>query len=142
VHAVGPRPARAASEAPPLAHSRECRPHQKTHGFFEHLIRHADVLVENFAPPRLVRPLCLSTAVRSNPRLVHCSITPMASMAPTRTSRPLMTWCWRNGILGSQPGFRPPPVHVVHPLPTVGASISPRRGSLPAAGPRKTGPWP
>ena len=34
----------------------------------------------------------------------------------------------RMGILGSQPGFRPPPVHVVHPLPTVGAAMLAAQG--------------
>src|SRR4029434_3420070 len=34
----------------------------------------------------------------------------------------------RMGILGSQPGFRPPPVHVVHPLPRVGAAILAAQG--------------
>src|SRR5262249_25311985 len=34
----------------------------------------------------------------------------------------------RLGILGSQPGFRPPPVHVVHPLPSVGAAILAAQG--------------
>src|SRR5499426_2102497 len=34
----------------------------------------------------------------------------------------------RMGILGSQPGFRPPPVHIVHPLPSVGAAILAAQG--------------
>ena len=29
----------------------------------------------------------------------------------------------RAGILTTQPGFRPGPVHVVHPLPSVGAAL-------------------
>ena len=29
----------------------------------------------------------------------------------------------RTGLLGSMPGFRPAPVHVVHPLPSVGAAL-------------------
>lgn len=99
-------------------------------GFFEHLIRHADVLVENFAPasPRQAMvPFDWLSAM--NPRLVHCSITAYGKHGPYKDEPPMDDLVMaRTGILGSQPGFRPPPVHVVHPLPTVGAAILAAQG--------------
>src|SRR5215471_14542762 len=99
-------------------------------GFFEHLIRHADVLVENFAPasPRQATvPFDWLSAL--NPRLVHCSITAYGKHGPYKDEPPIDDLVMaRTGILGSQPGFRPPPVHVVHPLPTVGAAILAAQG--------------
>ena len=34
----------------------------------------------------------------------------------------------RAGILTTQPGFRPGPLHVVHPLPSVGAALLAAQG--------------
>src|SRR5215467_5719229 len=66
--------------APPAQRRRSHAPETPTasqdpNGFFEHLIRHADVLVESFAPasPRQATvPFDWLSAL--NPRLVHCSI--------------------------------------------------------------------
>ena len=56
-----------------------------------------------------------------NPRLIHCSITAYGKHGPLKDEPPIDDLVMaRMGILGSQPGFRPPPVHVVHPLPSVG----------------------
>ena len=50
-------------------------------------------------------------------------------MAPSRTNRRSTTWSWpATGILATQPGFRPGPVHVVHPLPSVGAALLAAQG--------------
>ena len=99
-------------------------------GFYAHLIRRADVLVESFAPssPRqgIVSFDWLSAL---NPRLIHCSITAYGKHGPLKDEPPIDDLVMaRMGILGSQPGFRPPPVHVVHPLPTVGAAILAAQG--------------
>jgi crotonobetainyl-CoA:carnitine CoA-transferase CaiB-like acyl-CoA transferase len=99
-------------------------------GFYTHLIRGADVLVDSFAPssPRqALVPFDWLSAL--NPRLIHCSITAYGKHGPLKDEPPIDDLVMaRMGILGSQPGFRPPPVHVVHPLPTVGAAILAAQG--------------
>ena len=94
------------------------------------LIRAADVLVESFVPSSRYQALVpfdwLSTL---NPRLVHCSITAYGKQGPLKDEPPIDDLVMaRLGILGSQPGFRPPPVHVVHPLPSVGAAMLAAQG--------------
>jgi crotonobetainyl-CoA:carnitine CoA-transferase CaiB-like acyl-CoA transferase len=92
---------------------------------FIKLIRSADVLVEDFAPSserqRMVDADWLSGL---NPRLIPCSITAYGKRGPWKDEPPIDALVMaRMGILGSQPGFRPAPVHVVHPLPSSGAAI-------------------
>lgn len=92
---------------------------------FIKLVRSADVLVEDFAPSserqRMVDTDWLSGL---NPRLIHCSITAYGKHGPWKDEPPIDVLVMaRMGILGSQPGFRPAPVHVVHPLPSAGAAI-------------------
>jgi crotonobetainyl-CoA:carnitine CoA-transferase CaiB-like acyl-CoA transferase len=61
--------------------------------------------------------------------LIHCSITAYGKHGPLRDEAPIDDLVMaRMGILGSQPGFRPPPVHVVHPLPSVGAALLAAQG--------------
>src|SRR5215467_13271297 len=97
---------------------------------YERLLRAADVLVEDFAPSSRYQAIVpfdwLSTL---NPRLIHCSITAYGKHGPLQDEPPIDDLVMaRLGILGSQPGFRPPPVHVVHPLPSVGAAILAAQG--------------
>lgn len=97
---------------------------------YERLICTADVLVENFAPSSS-RQVIVSFDWLSalNPRLVHCAITAYGKHGPLKDEPPIDDLVMaRMGILGSQPGFRPPPVHVVHPLPSVGAAILAAQG--------------
>ncbi|MGQ4809505.1 Formyl-CoA:oxalate CoA-transferase [Candidatus Entotheonellaceae bacterium PAL068K] len=94
-------------------------------GSYEKLIRSADVLVEDF-PPASSRQAMVNFDWLSalNPRLVHCSITAYGKHGRLKDEPPIDDLVLaRMGILGSQPGFRPAPVHVVHPLPSVGAAI-------------------
>ena len=97
---------------------------------YERLLRAADVLVENFAPSsryQAIVPFDWLSAL--NPRLIHCSITAYGKHGPLKDEPPIDDLVMaRMGILGSQPGFRPPPVHVVHPLPSVGAAILAAQG--------------
>ena len=105
-----------ASEAPTIA--------------YERLLRAADVLVENFAPSsryQAIVPFGWLSAL--NPRLIHCSITAYGKYGPLKDEPPIDDLIMaRMGILGSQPGFRPAPVHVVHPLPSVGAAMLAAQG--------------
>ncbi|MDH3703060.1 MAG: CoA transferase [Alphaproteobacteria bacterium] len=92
---------------------------------FQQLVAGADVLVDDFAPSadrqRLVQPKWLS---RVNARLVHCSITAYGKQGPLKDEPPIDDLVLaRLGVLGGMPGFRPAPVHVVHPLPSAGAAI-------------------
>jgi crotonobetainyl-CoA:carnitine CoA-transferase CaiB-like acyl-CoA transferase len=97
---------------------------------YERLLRAADVLVENFAPSSRYQAIVSFDWLSAlNPRLIHCSITAYGKHGPLRDEPPIADLVMaRMGILGSQPGFRPPPVHVVHPLPSVGAAILAAQG--------------
>ncbi|MDP6706434.1 MAG: CoA transferase [Alphaproteobacteria bacterium] len=92
---------------------------------FDDLVAGADIMVEDFAPSselqRLVEPERLA---RANPGLVHASITAYGKRGPLKDEPPIEDLVLaRMGVLGGMPGFRPAPVHVVHPLPTVGAAV-------------------
>jgi crotonobetainyl-CoA:carnitine CoA-transferase CaiB-like acyl-CoA transferase len=92
---------------------------------FLRLVAGADVLVEDFAPMSPLRRLVeWGRLKRHNPRLVACSITAYGKRGPWRDEPPIDDLVLaRTGLLAGMPGFRPAPVHVVHPLPTVGAAL-------------------
>jgi crotonobetainyl-CoA:carnitine CoA-transferase CaiB-like acyl-CoA transferase len=97
---------------------------------YERLLSAADVLVENFAPSSRYQEIVSSDWLSAlNPRLIHCSITAYGKEGPLKDAPPIDDLVMAHmGILGSQPGFRPPPVHVVHPLPSVGAAMLAAQG--------------
>lgn len=97
---------------------------------YERLIRSADALIEDFAPAASRQALVHDDWLAAlNPRLVHCSITAYGKHGPLKDEPPIDDLVMaRLGILGSQPGFRPAPIHVVHPLPSVGAAIFAAQG--------------
>jgi crotonobetainyl-CoA:carnitine CoA-transferase CaiB-like acyl-CoA transferase len=94
------------------------------------LLRSADVLVEDFAPSsshQAIVPFDRLSAL--NPRLVLCSITAYGKHGHLKDEPPIDDLVLaRMGILATQPGFRPAPVHVVHPLPSVGAALFAAQG--------------
>jgi crotonobetainyl-CoA:carnitine CoA-transferase CaiB-like acyl-CoA transferase len=97
---------------------------------YEQLIRRVDVLVEDF-PPSSSRQTMVQTdwLAALNPRLIHCSITAYGKHGPWKDEPPLDDLVMaRTGILATQPGFRPGPVHVVHPLPSIGAALLAAQG--------------
>ena len=107
---------------------------------YETLLRRADVLVEDFPPSsshqNIVRDDWLAAL---NPRLIHCAITAYGKRGPLKDEPPIDDLVMaRLGILGSQPGYRPAPVHVVHPLPSVGAAIFANLGITAALLARET----
>ena len=92
---------------------------------FHELVAGADLLVEDFAPSSarqgLVAPEDLA---RINPRLISCSITAYGKKGALKDEPPIDDLVLaRMGVLGGLPGFRPAPVHLVHPLPSVGAAV-------------------
>ncbi len=92
---------------------------------FRDLVAGADVLVQDFAPgsnrQKLVAPEWLAQV---NPRLVSCSITAYGKRGALKDEPPIEDLVLaRIGVLGGLPGFRPAPVHLVHPLPNVGAAV-------------------
>ncbi len=92
---------------------------------FRELVAGADILVEDFAPgsahQQLVAPEWLA---RINPRLIACSITAYGKRGALKDEAPIEDLVLaRMGVLGGLPGFRPAPVHLVHPLPNVGAAV-------------------
>jgi len=92
---------------------------------FEKLVAGADVLVEDFAPNSKRQSLVDDKILRPiNPLLINCSITAYGKRGALKDDPPIEDLVLaRMGVLGGMPGFRPPPVHVVHPLPTVGSAL-------------------
>ena len=109
---------------------------------YESLLRGADIVLEDFPPSSdrqaLVRADWLAAL---NPRLVHCSITAYGKRGPLRDEPAIDELVMaRMGILETMPGYRPGPVHVVHPLPSVGAALFAAIGAAAALlGREKTG---
>ncbi len=97
---------------------------------YEELVRGADVLVDSFAPSSDRQTAVDNDWLSSiNPRLVHCSITAYGRHGRLKDEAPIDDLVMaRMGILASQPGFRPAPVHLVHPLPSVGAALLAAQG--------------
>ena len=107
---------------------------------FPRLVAGADVLVEDFAPSSpLQRLVDWPRLQRLNPRLVACSITAYGKRGPWKDEPPIEDLVLaRTGLLSGMPGFRPAPVHVVHPLPSVGAALFAANGIAAALLARET----
>jgi crotonobetainyl-CoA:carnitine CoA-transferase CaiB-like acyl-CoA transferase len=107
---------------------------------FTRLIIGADVLVEDFAPGSPFQRLVdWPRLKRLNPRLVACSITAYGKRGPWKDEPPIDDLVLaRTGLLSGMPGFRPAPVHVVHPLPSVGAALLAANGIAAALLARET----
>ena len=91
----------------------------------EKLVAGLDVLIEDFAPSSPLQDLVAYDRLKAlNPRLVACSITAYGLRGPLKDDPPdddlILA---RAGVQGGMPGFRPAPVHTVHPLPSVGAAL-------------------
>jgi crotonobetainyl-CoA:carnitine CoA-transferase CaiB-like acyl-CoA transferase len=101
---------------------------------YERLLRGTDVLVEDFSPSSSRQALVYADWLTAlNPRLVHCSITAYGKYGPLRDEPPIDDLVLaRMGVLASQPGFRPAPVHVAHPLPSAGAALLAAQGIVTA----------
>ncbi|HEX9871854.1 MAG TPA: CoA transferase, partial [Candidatus Tectomicrobia bacterium] len=97
---------------------------------YARLIRSADVVVEDFSPASGRQTLVHADRLSAlNARLIHCSITAYGKHGPLKDEPPIDDLVMaRAGILSTQPGFRPGPVHVVHPLPSVGAALLAAQG--------------
>ncbi|MDA0769895.1 MAG: CoA transferase [Chloroflexi bacterium] len=94
------------------------------------LVGMADVLIEDFAPSSEYQRLVDYTELRGlNPRLVHCSITAYGMLGDLKDEPPHDDLVMAQmGIQSSQPGFREGPVHVAHPVPSVGCAILAAQG--------------
>lgn len=99
---------------------------------FQRLVADCDVLIESFAPSSRFQALVeYQRLVAINPGLVHCSITAYGRKGPLRDEDAVDDLVMsRLGILATQPSFRPGPVHVIHPLPSVGAGILAAQGAV------------
>lgn len=101
---------------------------------FRKLVASADVVVESLPPSSPLQPVVSYQALSPiNRRLVHCSITAYGSTGPLKDEPPdddlVMA---RTGILANQPGLRPGPSHVIHPVPSVGAALLAAQGVVAA----------
>ena len=98
--------------------------HPRASGY-ETLLRSADVVLEDFPPSSDRQDLVRSDWLAAlNPRLIHCSITAYGKRGPLKDEPAIDELVLaRMGILETMPGYRPGPVHVVHPLPSVGAAL-------------------
>ncbi len=97
---------------------------------FRRIAAASDVLIESWAPSSGVHEIAGYEALAPiNRRLVHCSITAYGRNGPLRDepAHPDLVMA-RAGILASQPSFDGDPIHVVHPLPQVGAGLLAAQG--------------
>ena len=103
---------------------------QRELSYFDQLVISSDVLLESFAPSSAFQTLVDYSGLSSrNARVVHCSITGYGREGPLKDQPADDDLAMaRVGILASQPSFRPGPVHVIHPLPSVGAGILAAQG--------------
>jgi len=92
---------------------------------FADLVKGADILLEDFAPASRRQGMVARDWLRSlNRSLVDCSITAYGKSGPWKDEPPVDDLVLaRTGVLGGLPGFRPAPVHLVHPLPSVAAAV-------------------
>ena len=97
---------------------------------YARLVRNADVLIEDFSPASDRQHLVYADWLSAlNSRLIHGSITAYGKHGPLKDEPPIDDLVMaRAGILTTQPGFRSGPVHVVHPLPSVGAALLAAQG--------------
>ena len=97
---------------------------------FRGLVASADVLVETLPPSSPLQSVVDYDRLSPiNPRLVHCSITAYGKTGPLKDEPPIDDLVMaRTGILANQPGLRPGPPHVIHPVPSVGAALLAAQG--------------
>src|SRR6056297_209821 len=89
------------------------------------MLPNLDGLIEDFGPSHSMQALVAADQLKArNPRLVSCSITAYGKHGPLKDEPPIDDLVLaRSGVMGGMPGFRPAPVHVIHPLPSVGAGL-------------------
>ncbi len=92
---------------------------------FRDLVAGADILMEDFAPSSERQNMVAHDRLAAiNPRLISCSLTAYGKRGALKDEPPIEDLVLaRMGVLGGLPGFRPAPVHLVHPLPNVGAAV-------------------
>ena len=97
---------------------------------FRRIAAASDVLVESWTPSSDLHAIAGYEAISPiNPSLVHCSITAYGRNGPLRDEPAHADLVMaRAGILASQPSFDGDPIHVVHPLPQVGAGLLAAQG--------------
>ena len=87
------------------------------------LSRAADVVIEDIAPG-FEKEVMFRAAARANPNLIRCTISAYGNAGPLLdepADHDLVMA--RMGILANQPSFRGGPIHVVHPVASVGAGL-------------------
>ncbi len=85
----------------------------------------ADVVVEDSPPDGSGHAGALTASLHWNARqLVHCSITGYGASGPLKDEPADADLVMAQmGVLASQPSFRDGPIHVMHPVPNVGAGL-------------------
>ncbi len=93
-------------------------------GRLAQLVSKCDVVMEDRSPDDRPIELHHDKLRAINPRLIACSITAYGEYGPLRNEPAIDDLVLaRTGVLSGLPGFRPAPVHTVHPLPSTGAGI-------------------
>jgi len=89
------------------------------------LLPGVDILIEDFGPSAPEQALVERARLKQiNPRLISVSITAYGKLGPLKDEPPIDDLVLaRSGVMGGMPGYRPAPVHVIHPLPSVGAAL-------------------
>lgn len=92
----------------------------------------ADVIIEDI-PPGYEKEVMFRNVVRMNPNLIRCTISAYGNEGPLvdePADHDLVMA--RTGILANQPSFRDGPIHVVHPVASVGAGLLAALGTAAA----------
>jgi len=92
---------------------------------FVSLVQDTDILIEDLLPSDPLQEKIGFQALRkTNPQLLHCSITSYGNKGPLKNGFPIADLVKaRTGILDSMPGFEEGSTHVAHPLIEVGAGL-------------------
>lgn len=107
---------------------------------FHKLIMKADILIDSYSPSSPFQKLLdYESLQRINPRLVRCSVTAYGRHGPFKDNIAQDDLVMaQTGILTSQPAFRDGPIHMVHPIASIGAALLAVQGTVASLFARET----
>ena len=98
----------------------------------EQLALSADVVIEDISPG-FEKEVMFRNVARMNPNLIRCTISAYGNTGPLIDEPAYHDLvAARTGILANQPSFRDGPIHVVHPVASIGAGLLAALGTAAA----------
>lgn len=107
---------------------------------FHKLIMESDILIDSYPPSSPFQELVdYANLQRINPSLVRCSVTAYGRHGPIKDNIAQDDLVMaQTGILTSQPSFRDGPIHMVHPIASIGAALLAVQGTVASLFARET----